>query len=83
MTTKTACPNCESENVYYLYLSKLWTCPKCGPIVPEETEGPDDPPPPCRVCGTHSVDRDPVAGLVCRQCGSNQAYSPKRGTFLW
>lgn len=83
MTTETACPKCQSRNVHYLHLSKLWECPKCGPIVPEETEAPDAPLAPCRVCSSDSVYRHPTMGLVCRQCGSNQKRSPKHRGYEW
>ena len=84
MTTEaTACPKCQSESIYYRHLSKVWACPTCGPIVPEETEVPGIPLAPCRVCGTQSVSRHPTGVFVCSQCGSNQVRRSKRSGYQW
>ena len=83
MTTIPICPKCQSQNVYYRRVSRLWACAKCGPIVPEENESPGDPSPPCKVCGSHSVHPGPGGAPQCRHCGSNQAPRPKAKALGW
>ena len=84
MTTETTtCPRCQSQSIHYRFLSKVWACPQCGPIVPEESEDPSAPLAPCRVCGKHAEYSAPKGGLVCGHCGSNQARRPKSGHDNW